>query len=376
MSASSPSVTRPRPPRSIALMLESDGPGGAEVMLINCAEELRRRGHRVIPVLPSWKTGWLGKQFADRGFESTTFTVRRAIDLRHLRDLAADLSRLDIDVIHSHEFHMAVYGAAASKMIGRRHVITMHGNQTMTDARRRRIALRWAFRASHATVAVSEDTRRHLVETLSLPEGRVVTIPNGVPAPAGDPSGPREEFGISDDEVVFVAAGNLSPRKGHIVLLRALARVKAQGVTVPWRLIIAGEGPERPALEAFMAENGIADRVHLPGYRSDVGDLQAAGHVIVMPSLWEGLPLAILEGMHSGNAVIASRTSGIPEAVRDEVDGLLPPPGDVDALAAALTRVLEDRALLDRLAASALERARARFSVERMMDDYEALYFD
>jgi len=357
-------------------MHESDGPGGAEVMLLHLAEELRNRGHRVVPFLPSYKIGWLGEQFRDRGFEPVPFLVRRALDLRHLRELVRDLDRHKVDVLHSHEFHMAVYGTAASKLLRRRHVITMHGNQSMTSARRRRVALRLAFRASHATVAVSEDTRRHLLESLSIPSSRVCTIPNGVPAPGGNPEGPRREFGISGEEVVFVAAGNLTPRKGHIVLLHALAQLTKEGCTVPWRLIIAGEGPERQKLESFLTESGLADRVHLPGYRSDVNDLQAAGHVTVMPSLWEGLPLAILEGMHSGNAIVASRTSGIPEAVRDEVDGLLTPPGDVNALASALRRLLEDRALLQRLAASSEERARSHFSITRMMDDYEALYFD
>jgi glycosyltransferase involved in cell wall biosynthesis len=271
---------------------------------------------------------------------------------------------------------MAVYGSAASILLRRRHVITMHGNQTMTEVRRRRVALRLAFRVSHATVAVSEDTRQHLLKSLSLPPSRVCTIPNGVPATIGNPEGPRKEFGISSDEVVFVAAGNLRPRKGHMILLRALAKLTKEGCATPWRLIIAGEGDERPNLESFLAESGLTDRVHLPGHRLDVYDLQAAGHVTVMPSLWEGLPLAILEGMHSGNAIVASRTSGIPEAVRDELDGLLTPPGDVDALAAALRRLLEDRTLIQRLAASAQERARSRYSIERMMDDYEALYFD
>jgi len=362
--------------RSIALMLESDGPGGAEVMLLNCAEELRRRGHRVTPVLPFGKIGWLGAKFRDRGFEPIPFVLRRTLDPIHLYELTRDLRAIKVDVIHSHEFHMAVYGMAASKLLRRRHVITMHGNQTMTSARRRRVALRLAFRASHATVAVSEDTRRHLLESLSIPPSRICTIPNGVPDPGGNPEGPRKEFRISSDEIVLVAAGNLRPRKGHFVLLQALAQLTNEGCTTPWRLIIAGEGPERPRLESFLTENGLTDRVHLPGQRSDVNDLMAAAHITVMPSLWEGLPLTILEGMHSGNAIVASRISGIPEAVRDEVDGLLVPPEDADALASALRRLLEDPGLLHRLATSSAERARSYFTVSRMMDDYEALYFD
>jgi glycosyltransferase involved in cell wall biosynthesis len=95
---------------------------------------------------------------------------------------------------------------------------------------------------------------------------------------------------------------------------------------------------------------------------------------MVMPSLWEGLPLAVLEGMFAGNAVVASRASGIPEAVRDQVDGLLVPPGDVDALAAALRALIENPGLRQRMGESALARARGHFSIRRMIDEYEALY--
>ena len=269
---------------------------------------------------------------------------------------------------------MAVYGAAACRMLGLRHVITMHGNQWVMDARRRRWALRWAFGSSSAVVAVSEDTRRHMLESMALPDSSIRTIANGIPEPKGDPTGPIAEFGLEEDEVVLLAVGNLTERKGHIVLLRALARIMAEGCAVPWRLIIAGEGDQRPVLEAFLTEHGLESRVHLPGHRSDIEDLQAVASVMIMPSLWEGLPLAVLEGMYAGNAVIGSETSGIPEAVREGVDGLLVPPGDDEALATAVRSLLEDADLRGRMGRSAYERAHARFSIERMMNDYEALY--
>lgn len=369
-----PGTVHSRDNRTIALMLESDAPGGAEIFLLHSAEELRKRRHHVVPVLPSWKTGWLAGEFRKRGFDPHQFTLRRPLDWRCLKGLAATLRSTGVEVVHSHEFTMAVYGTVAARLLGIRHVITMHGNDRMTLARRRRIALRWAFRHSHATVAVSEDTRRHLLETMSLPPEQVRTIPNGIPEPRGDADGPRIEFRLSADEVVFISVGNLTERKGHIVLLRALQQVRDQGCTVPWRLIVAGEGPERPRLEAFVQEHDLVSSVLLPGYRADVGDLQAVADVMVMPSLWEGLPLAVLEGMFAGNAILGSDTSGIPEAVRQGVDGLLTPPGDVGALAASLRTLLEDPELRRRMGRNAHERARARFSIRRMVDDYEALY--
>ena len=117
-----------------------------------------------------------------------------------------------------------------------------------------------------------------------------------------------------------------------------------------------------------------SDRVTLLGQRWDVYDLHAAADIFVMPSLWEGLPLALLEAMHAGTAIVASRTSGIPEAITDGVDGLLTPPGDEVALRDALVRLLPDASERARLGAAALARARSKFSLDRMTDEYEALY--
>ena len=361
-------------PLKIAQMLESGGPGGAETVLLQLSDELHARGHEIIPVRYRDGETWLDGQLRDRAWEPEYFPLHRAIDWGAIGRLSAILESREVDVVHSHEFTMAVYGAAAAKRLGIPHVITMHGSQTVNSALRRRIALRWAFRRSAAVVAVSNATEQDLKERLGRSANGVVTVPNGIPTRVGTPDGPRREFGIVDGEVVLLAVGNLVERKGHIILLRALAQLTRDGCAVPWRLIIAGRGPEHDALTAFAREAGLADRVHLAGHRDDIPDLQAAASVLCMPSLWEGLPLAVLEGMHAGNCVVASRTSGIPEAITDGVNGVLVPPGDIAALASGLRPVLEDQALRLRLGAAALETAKARFSVGVMADRYEELY--
>ncbi|MEQ9399195.1 MAG: glycosyltransferase family 4 protein [Longimicrobiales bacterium] len=364
----------PHTPLVIAQMLESGGPGGAETVLLQLSDELMRRGHRVVPIRYRDGETWLDGQLRERELEPLYLPLKRAVDPAAVSALRGHLHTRGVHVVHSHEFTMAVYGAAATRRMSLRHVVTMHGNQTMTDAWRRRMALRWAFRQSHAVAAVSRATRTVLESRLGSRAGRILTIPNGIPSRPGDARGPTAEFGIRPDEVVVLAVGNLVPRKGHILLLQSLAILEEQGLSVPWRVIIAGRGEERERLEAFAREAGIADRVHLPGHRDDVPDLQAAAHILCMPSLWEGLPLAVLEGMHAGNCVVASDSSGIPEAIDDGRNGLLVPPGEVEPLAGALRRVLEDRDLRERLAREGLETARTRFSVAAMADRYEKLY--
>jgi glycosyltransferase involved in cell wall biosynthesis len=358
----------------IAQMLESDGPGGAEILMLRLATALRARGHQVVPIGPDRGHGWLAARFREEGFEPRTFSIRRPLDWQCLTGLVATLKDANVQAVHSHEFAMAVYGTAATRWLGIPHVITMHGSQYVTTKWRRRESLRLAFRGSRATVAVSEDTKRHLDTELGLSPTQLRVIPNGVPEPQGDANGVRAEINVAAGELLIVAAGSLVERKGHAVLLRALAAARDAGVTAPWRLAIAGQGVERDNLVALSAALGLSDRVHLLGQRADIGSWQRAADVFVMPSLWEGLPLALLEAMFTGSAIVASQTSGIPEAITDGVEGLLVPPGDVAALGTALTRVLTDASLRCALGQAAQARAARQFSMDRMTTAYEALY--
>jgi glycosyltransferase involved in cell wall biosynthesis len=193
---------------------------------------------------------------------------------------------------------------------------------------------------------------------LSLPDGLITTVWNGIPDAPGNRGKLREELHLDEETVLVTAVGNLIERKGHAYLIRALAALEAEGAGLPWHLAIAGEGVERPTLERLIAESGLGKRVTLLGHRGDVADVLAGSDVFVMPSIWEGLPLAVLEAMFARNAVIASEISGIPEALPSESVGLLVPPTDVPALTAALRRVLEDSDLRLRMGAAARVRAR------------------
>jgi glycosyltransferase involved in cell wall biosynthesis len=358
----------------IALMLESDGPGGAEMMLLHLAEALRARGHSVFPVGPAEGEGWLPERLRERDITSGTFTLRRPLDPKCLRDLVRLLDSERVDVVHSHEFTMAVYGAAAARRLGLPHVITMHGGRRYGTAWRRRAALRWAIRSGRATVAVSDATRAELAGTLGLPPGDIRVIRNGIPARAGDGPAARRSLRVRDDEALILAVGNLYPVKGHIVLLEALARLALEGPEVPWRLAIAGRGEEEAKLRAFADEHGLTDRLSLLGFREDIPDLLAAADVFVMPSLREGLPVALVEAMFAGRPVVASRVGGIPEVLSGEGDALLVPPQDAASLATALRRLLTCPAEREALGRRARAVAEAGLGVDAMAARYEDAY--
>ena len=360
----------------IAMMLESDGPGGAEMMVFRLSEELRRRGHTVIPVGPANGTGWLGGLFREAGISPEVFRLRRPLDPRCVTGLVQLFRDHAIDAVHSHEFTMAVYGAAATRVAGIPHVVTMHGGFKSCAALRRRIALRWAIRSSATTVMVSAATRRQFATDLGMNERRFAVVPNGVPHRTGVAHAVRAEFGIGADECVLLAVGTLERHKGHRILLEALSHVNRERAGLPWRLIIAGGrgGDQHDSLLDLVDEAGFSDRVHIVTNRSDIPDLLALSDIFVMPSLIEGLPMALLEAMIARKAIIASATAGIPEAIESGRDGLLVAPGDVGGLARGLKALLTDPGLRAESGEAAGARARKEFSVEVMADRYESLY--
>jgi glycosyltransferase involved in cell wall biosynthesis len=365
-------MTVPGDRSTVALMIESDGPGGAERMLLQLAGELRRRGHTVVPVGPAVGCGWLAAECRARGFEPEGFTLRFPFDPGCVASLLKIFRRRGVRVVHSHEFTMAVFGAAAARMLGLPHVITMHGGLGFAERWRRRVAFRWAARRGRATVAVSRAGAAALATRLRLSPEALIVIPNGIrPEP---PSGAdiRGELGLTPGTLLLIAIGNLYAVKGHDVLLRALA--EGGDALPPWHLAIAGRGEEQGRLRALGAELGLGDRLSLLGYRADVADLLGAADVFVMPSRSEGLPLALLEAMFAARPIVVSAVGGIPEVVRNGEEALLVPPGDVQALAEVLGRLLPDADLRRRLGERARATAEASHGVEAMADAYERLY--
>ncbi len=371
-----PPVIPPAGPLRVALLLESDGPGGAETMLLNLGEELRSRGHEVLPVGPAGRSGWLAARFRERGFRPESYVIRRALDPACARQITDMLRSHRIHVAHSHEFSMGVYGAIAARRAGSRHVITMHGGRYYAERGRRRAALRWAARRSAAVAAVSEATARDLRETLRLRDDEVRVVRNGIPFREGKRAVLRDELGLDDGELLLVAVGNLYEVKGHAVLLRALGDLQREGVApnVRWRLAIAGRGEEEERLRALAKEEGIAERVALLGFRSDVPDILAAADIFVMPSLSEGLPLALVEAMAAALPVVVSDVGGVPEVAAAGKEAVLVPAGDRARLAGGLAELLREPALRTALGAAAHARALRDFSVSTMCEAYERLY--
>jgi len=234
-----------------------------------------------------------------------------------------------------------------------------------------RIQQRLLAAGVHRYIAVSHEVARRLRQTFGIPERKIEVIYNAV-APdrfaASDGSACGGAIIGRAGQSVILTLARLNPQKGLCYLLEA-------AVQVPEALfVLAGDGSERSALEARANALGIADRVVFLGHRRDVPELLAGCDLLVLPSLYEGLPLSVLEAMAAGRPVVATAIGGTDEAVVHGKTGLLVPPADPDALAGAIRTILRDPQLAQRLAEAGQARARQRFSVAAMVGCVAELY--
>lgn len=250
-------------------------------------------------------------------------------------------------------------------------VATAHLYVEASLSARARLQQRVLSRQVDRYLAVSGAVKKELVAKLGWPENRIEVVHNGVILPADllqpDQALRRNLTGGGGGAVVLVPA-RLTTQKGQSVLLRAAPAVAGAN------FVFAGDGPDRAALAALASELGIDDRVTFLGRRRDVPKLIAAADVVVLPSWYEGLPLAVLEAMAAGRPVIASRLPGVQEIITEGADGVLFEPGDPADLARAIGDVLTNPSEARRLGAAARQTVAGRFSAGAMGDQVGQVY--
>jgi glycosyltransferase involved in cell wall biosynthesis len=218
---------------------------------------------------------------------------------------------------------------------------------------------RLVLRLFRRILAVSEEVKGRYAAELRIPARKLAVIRNAIRVPQARPEGDpvlRAALVRGGPDYVVLTPARLHPQKGHTYLLAAATQVPDA------TFVLAGDGPLREELEAEARTLGISDRCVFLGYRSDVPELLAAADLFVLPSLYEGLPISALEAMAAGRPVVATAIGGTDEAITSEQSGLLVPPRDPVALAAAIRRLRADPALARRLAAAGRERVEREFS--------------
>jgi glycosyltransferase involved in cell wall biosynthesis len=226
-------------------------------------------------------------------------------------------------------------------------------------------------------IAVSEANARYLTEQKRLPARKITVIHNGCDIERFDPTrrpppGLRSELGFAAEDPVLLVLGRLEPQKGHRILLDAMPEVHRRFPRA--RLVCAGDGTLRGELEAQARSLGLAQVVRFVGYQPDVTPWLALADVSVLPSFYEGLPLAAVESLAAGRPVVATAVDGTPEVVVEGETGLLVSPGDPAGLANALCRLLGDPAGRARLGRAGRARAMDLFDQRQQVRRTQELY--
>ncbi len=347
--------------------------GGAERALCALATRLDRARWRPTVVCLD-AAGVLADTLLDAEIPVYCLSSRRVGPPRAFAKLVRTLAACKPALVQSFLFHANLAARLAAPLIGFPPVLG--GIRVAEHARA------WHPRLDRLTswlevgsICVSEGVLRHTRDVAGRPEANLIVIPNSVDVVAIDraPITPRGEIGVADDAPVALFIGRLEAQKGWGVLLDAAVRTAT--ARPDWRLVLVGDGPDRAAIENRVRQDPrLAQQVLILGRRGDVAGLLKAADLLVLPSLWEGMPNVVLEAMAAGRAVVATKVEGSEDLVIDGETGRLVPPGDAEALADAL---LDAHADPERLAAwgrAGRARVEAEFTPRRVVEAYESVW--
>jgi glycosyltransferase involved in cell wall biosynthesis len=359
-------------------LIKSMDRGGAESLLVTSA---RRRDRELLSLRAGYLlpgTGALVTELEAEGVPVACLGRRQILDPRWLATLRRSLVREPVDIVHAHSPVAAVGARIVARSLPRRRrprvVVTDHNlwDSYVT-------ATRWADALTggldDARLTVSEAVRTSLPRRVHR---RAQTVLQGIEvekvrAQRAERADVRAELGLEPGTLVVGTVANLRPAKAYPELLAAAREVLGRLPGV--RFLMVGHGPLESEIAALHARLGLGDRVLLLGHRPDAVRVMAACDVFVLASLYEGLPVALMEALALGLPVVATTVGGIPELVEHGREGLLVPPGRPRELAAALVTVLSDTERREQMAEAAARRG-AELSIDTAVQRTEAVYHD
>ncbi|MGH3078350.1 MAG: glycosyltransferase [Gaiellaceae bacterium] len=367
--------------------------GGPAIHVANLAAGLETRGYHTSLVAGSLARGEDSMAFVAQRLGVGIMSVpemEREVSLRHDARSIQRLAQIVRDerphILHTHTAKAGAIGRAAALLAGsaRPPVVlhTFHGHVLKGYFGTSRTAFfreveRALARVSDALVAVSPEVRDELVELGVAPPEKFAVIRLGIPLEErlGDPTADldyRQLYGIPEDAFVVGWVGRMTGVKDTTSTLEILRATRDRGVDAV--LCLVGDGPDRGRLEQVAHDLGIARNCFFVGYQEDVAGYYRLFDSFLLPSVNEGTPVSAIESLASGTPVVANRVGGVPDVVRDGVDGYLVEAGDVEGAAERLSRLAGEPALRAQLGAAGRSRVLGRYSVARLVDDVDRLY--
>ena len=356
--------------------LTTGGFGGTELMVLSLVELLDRGRFAVeVSLLDGW--GPVATRLEAMGIPVHDLRASGGA-LQTFRRLRRLLAARRYHVLHLYGFRMSLLGRVAARVVRPRPVV-IHGIRGLHVTEGEEVSSLWtriaiAVERAAAPLVDAYVANSHGAVTFlgsrGIPKGKFIVIPNGVAVSRDDGPSSRRDRDIP--EIICVA--NFRPIKRHVDLIDAVALLHGRGVR--FRCLLVGDGMSRPRVETLARERHLTGVIEFLGSREpqDVQALLQRADVFVLPSLWEGMPVTVMEAMASGCPVVGTNVPGIRELVVDGVTGYLAPPKSPEALAGRLEQLLEDPVLRTRMGEAGRLRIIKEFSLEQMVRRHEEVY--
>jgi len=354
--------------------------GGGQQHVLLLAEGLKEKGVHV--TVACEEKGFLVDALRERGIPMASVTLRNNLDVRSVLHLWNVCRREKFDVVHTHGGTAGFWGRLAGTLARvpvRIH--TYHGLHTVynTNAFVRYfylVAERALLWITTKVITVSDADYQLGFRYGLVTERKATVIKNGIRTESFVTTTNREErrreFAFHPSHVVIGMVGRFHLQKGHEYLIEAMPKVFNGHPEA--RFLLVGEGELLERCRRKVSELALDGCVRFAGARYDVPELLAAMDIFVLPSLWEGLPLTLLEASSAGKAIVATDVEGNRELIQDGVNGFLVPPRDPESLATALARLLENEQLRTALGMRAKAIALEEYDAKRMVDTIADLY--
>lgn len=350
--------------------------GGGQKIVAQIANGLDRKKYEV-SVACLFGAGFWAEQLRNNGIVVENLEMRGKFDFGAVSRLSSLLRKSEIQLINTHLFHANQLGTLTSKLV-RVPVIISTRHNVVIGGRHRDAINRLLAPLRDFSIAVSESVKLTEIEKSHTNPKKISTISNGIDtreylhSDEGRVATLKKEFGLTNDDSVVVFVGRIVPQKGINILLKAASYLVTEYQNL--KILLVGGGSSEPEARRLVTEYGLENSVIFGGFRSEISEILAIGDIFVLPSLWEGLPLGIIEAMSAGKPVVATRVGGVPEIVVDGETGLLVPAGNHVALGDALAQLLVDRELAIQIGEAGRKRAIEHFDIRKTVKKTEALY--
>lgn len=380
--------------RVLQLILNLERAGAQEVVRI-LSEYLAMND--CVPVVCTFKNGPLRQDLEEIGIKVEVLGPRRysilafpwfiAEVMSIRRRLAQLIDKYQIDVVQTHLLEMLDfltlslrYGTNLQVVLWTIHNVNFLPTMEHRLLKLKRFVYRWLYRLAASKVsgfiAVSDEVQQALIDQVGPIQDKVTTIVNGVDVrryeSQADGCGFRQQLGLPSDSRLIVTVGRLTTQKGHCYLIDAATRVVRQEPNA--HFLFVGDGELKETLQAQVQSLGLTEHIHFLGIRTDIPKILAVSELFVLPSLWEGLSIALLEGMAAAKPIIATAVSGTNQVLIHTETGLIVPPGESQPLAEAIIQCLANPTQAQAMGQAAKQHVQRHYSAQKQVDEHLALY--